>query len=134
MTTTRRTIVSICASLLACILLTSCVSTGSLGLVSSSGADPGDLLTYPHAYREIGPADGRACRFFVLAIIPFGNSTISRALSKALQESGGDALLNVTISSSLYGFVPIYNVLSFTCTTIQGTAIEFEAIQDEPQE
>ena len=132
MTKTRRAIVNLYASLLACILLTSCVSTGSLGLVSSSGADPGDLLTHPHVYRELGPAEGRACRYFVLAIIPFGDSTISRALSKALQESGGDALLNVTISSGLYGFVPIYNVLSFTCTTIQGTAIKFEAIRGGP--
>ena len=132
MTKNRRAIVSIYAAFLACILLTSCVSTGSFGLVSSSGADPGDLLTHPHSYRELGPAEGRACRFFVLAIIPFGNSTISRALDKALRESGGDALLNVTISSGLYGFVPIYNVLSFTCTTVQGTAIKFGAIRGGP--
>ena len=132
MTKIRRAIVNLYASLLACILLTSCVSTGSLGLVSSSGANPGDLLTHPHVYRELGPAEGRACRYFVLAIIPFGDSTIARALSKALQESGGDALLNVTVSTGLYGFVPIFNVLSFTCTTIQGTAIKFEAIRGGP--
>ena len=131
MTQTRRVIASFCASLLIGISLTSCVSTGSLGLVSSSGADPGNLLTRPHAYRELGPAEGRGCRFFLLAIIPFGNSTISRVMNKALQESGGDALLNVSTSSSLYGFVPFFNVLSFTCTSIQGTAIQFEAIPYE---
>lgn len=37
--------------------------------------------------------------------------------------SSGDALVNVSTSSSLYGFIPIYNVLSFTCTTVRGTAI-----------
>jgi hypothetical protein len=95
--------------------------------------NPGDLLTNPHTYRELGPANGKACRFFVLAIIPFGNSTISRALTNALQDSGGDALLNVTTSSSLYGFVPIYNILSFTCTSIQGTAIQFGPAREEIQ-
>jgi hypothetical protein len=130
MTQARRAIAYLCATLLACISLTSCFSSGTLGLASSFRSDPGDLLTNPHVFREVGPAEGRACRYFVLAIIPFGNSTFSRAMEKALQESGGDALLNVTTTSSLYGFVPYFNILSFTCTSIQGTAIKFEAIRN----
>jgi hypothetical protein len=61
----------------------------------------------------------------VIALVPFGDSTVSTAVDRALAASGGDALLNVNVSSSLYGFVPIYNVLSFTCTEVKGTAIQF---------
>ena len=104
-----------------------CVSSGTLGLVAQGGADPGKLLREPHSYKELGYAEGQACRFFVLALIPFGDSTFSKAVGSALKGSGGDALLNVSTSSSLYGFVPIYNVLSFTCTTVKGTAIKIEA-------
>jgi hypothetical protein len=43
-----------------------------------------------------------------------------------LASSGGDALVNVSTATSLYGFVPVYNVFSFTCTTVKGTAIKFE--------
>ena len=106
-----------------------CVSTGTLGLVAESSADPGKLLREPHSYHELGHREGQACRFFVLALIPFGDSTFSKALERALQDSGGgNALLNVSVSSSLYGFIPIYNLLSFTCTTVQGTAIKIEAL------
>ncbi len=51
---------------------------------------------------------------------------MSKAIDNALAQKGGDALLNVTIHSSLYGFVPIYNVYSFTCTTVQGVAVKFQ--------
>jgi hypothetical protein len=126
----RRAIAYLCAALLICVSLTSCFSIGTLWLASSSGRDPGDLLANPHVFREVGPAEGRSCRFFVLAIIPAGNSTFSRAMNKALQESGGDALLNVTTTTSLYGLAPLFNVISFTCTSVQGTAIKIEAIRD----
>jgi hypothetical protein len=55
-------------------------------------------------------------------------------MSKALQESGGDALMNVTTSSSLYGFAPLFNVFSFTCTSIRGTAVKFEVVRGEGRE
>jgi bacteriorhodopsin len=44
----------------------------------------------------------------------------------ALVQRGGDALLNVSVETSLYGFIPIYNVYSFTCTTVRGIAVKFE--------
>ncbi len=108
------------------LLIASCTSTGNLGMVSKSTANPGSLLTSPQAYKEIGPAKGKACRYFLLGIIPWGDSTIKTAVDKALAESGGDALINLSVSSSLYGFVPIYNVFCFTCTTVEGIAIEYE--------
>ena len=103
-----------------------CSSTGNLGMVSKSVAEPGSLLTSSHPYKVIGPAKGKACRYFLLGIIPWGDSTFKPAMDKALAESGGDALINLSVSSSLYGFVPIYNVFCFTCTTVDGIAIKFE--------
>jgi hypothetical protein len=108
------------------LVLGACTSVGTLGLVTKSAADPAAILKSGRGYKELGPAEGQACRFFVIAVIPFGDSTFSTAVEKALAEKGGDALLNVTTSSSLYGFVPIYNVLSFTCTTVKGIAVKFE--------
>jgi hypothetical protein len=113
-------------SLAMILLIASCTSTGNLGMVSKSTANPGSLLTSPQAYKEIGPAKGKACRYFLLGIIPWGDSTLKTAVDKALAESGGDALINLSVSSSLYGFVPIYNVFCFTCTTVEGIAIEYE--------
>ncbi len=113
-------------SLAVMLLIASCTSTGNLGMVSRSTADPGSLLTSPQPYKVIGPAKGKACRYFLLGIIPWGDSTLKTAVDKALAESGGDALINLSVSSSLYGFVPIYNVFCFTCTTVEGIAIEYE--------
>jgi len=113
-------------SLAVMLLIASCTSTGNLGMVSKSTANPGSLLTSPQPYKVIGPAKGKACRYFLLGIIPWGDSTLKTAVDKALAESGGDALINLSVSTSLYGFVPIYNVFCFTCTTVEGIAIEYE--------
>jgi len=106
-------------------LASACTSVGQVGLMTRPGANPGALLTQETDFKEVGSAHGVACRYFVLAVVPWGDSTATRAFEKALEESGGDALINVTVSTSLYGFVPIYNVLSYTCTTVEGTAIRY---------
>jgi len=106
--------------------LTGCSSSGNLGMVVKSTADPGALLTNKTSYREIGPSDGEACRFFLLAVLPFGKADVATAVDEALAKSGGDALLNVSVSSSLYGFIPIYNIFTYTCTNVKGIAIKFE--------
>jgi hypothetical protein len=59
-------------------------------------------------------------------VVPFGNSDIQTAVDKALESTGGDAMINVASSTSLYGFVPIYNVFSITCTTVRGRAVKFD--------
>ena len=107
-----------------CVFISGCHSSGNLGLVTKSSANPGELLKSGKGYEEIGPAEGQACRHFVLAIIPWGKSDFPAAVDQALRKSGGDALINVSVESSLYGFVPIYNVYSYTCTTVKGIAIK----------
>jgi hypothetical protein len=47
-------------------------------------------------------------------------------MDKALSGTGGDALLNTSVSTSLYGFVPVYSIFSFTCTRVNGIAIKFD--------
>ena len=112
--------------LLALMFLAGCHSSGRLGLVTKSSADPSALLKTAQGFDELGPAEGQVCRHFVLAIIPWGKSDFEEAVNRALEKSGGDALLNVLVESSLYGFIPIYNVYSFTCTIVKGTAIKFK--------
>lgn len=112
--------------LLALILLAGCSTTGRLGIVTKSSADPSALLKNAQGYEELGPVEGQACRHFILAIILFGESDFEKAINKALEQTGGDALINVLAESSLYGFIPIYNVYTFTCTTVKGTAIKFK--------
>ena len=103
-----------------------CASTTNHGVLTAQVANPGDLFESAHAYEEIGPTEGQACRYFLLAIIPWGDSTTGTAMKKALEVSGGNAVLNASVTTSLYGFFPIYNVFSFSCTTVKGIAIKFE--------
>jgi len=108
------------------ILLGGFSSSGTLGIVTKSSAEPGAMLKSGRTFKELGPAEGQACRHFVLAIIPWGEGDFAHAVDMALEQKGGDALLNVSVETSLYGFVPIYNIYSFTCTTVKGIAIKFE--------
>ncbi|MGE5310699.1 MAG: hypothetical protein ACM3MN_03060 [Nitrospirota bacterium] len=119
-------------ALMAAIAFTGCSSTGNLGMVTKSMGDPGSLLTNAHPYKEIGPAKGEACRYILLGIIPWGDSTATTAVNNALQTSGGDALINISVTGSLYTFIPIYNVFFYTCTTVDGIAVKFEP-QKQPQ-
>ena len=102
-----------------------CSSTGNIGMVTKSRANPTSLLTSSYSFKEIGLVKGRACRFFLLGVVPWGNSTVTQAIDNALA-NGGDALINVSVTNSLYGFVPIYNIFCYTCSDVEGIAIEFE--------
>lgn len=110
-------------SLMTIFLLAGCTSTGKLGIVTKGSNDPGALLKNPNSYKELGPVAGGACRFFFFSVIPWGDATFSTAVDNALAEAGGDALINVTASNSLYGF---FYFLAYTCTSVTGMAIKFD--------
>lgn len=112
--------------LLAAVVLTGCTSVGTLGIVTKSTGDPGAMLKNAQSYKELGPVQGGACRFFLAGVIPWGDATLSTAVENALKSVEGDALINVSVSNSLYGFIPIYNVFAYTCTDVQGIAIKLE--------
>lgn len=101
-----------------------CTSVGNAGLLMHSAADPLKVVKAP--YRDLGFVEETGCRFLIIGIVPAGNADPSDVLNKALRKKGADALINATTSNSLYGFIPIYNVFSITCTTVKGTAISFE--------
>ena len=113
------------AALMALGVLCGCSSVGNVGMITLASSDPGALLTQQRSYTEVGPVTGQACRYFLLGLIPWGDSSPSKAVEEALASSEGDAIINASIETSLYGFIPIYNVFSFTCTTVQGVAIKF---------
>lgn len=120
-----RSAVPIVALLVGLVLAaTGCSSTTNHAILTGPAADGAGLLRQAHDFEDLGPVEGRACRYFVLAVIPFGNSAVGEAMQNALAGTGGDAILNASVTTSLYGFIPIYNVLSFTCTTVQGVAIK----------
>jgi hypothetical protein len=106
------------------LFMISCSSTGNLGMVTKSQVNPSSLLSSSKSFKEIGLVKGQACRFFLLGVAPWGDSTFSQAIDNAL-ENGGDALINISVTSSLYGFVPIYNIFCYTCTDVEGIAIKF---------
>lgn len=114
------------AGVLAAGLLAGCSSVDNVGLITAASGDPGALLTGQRSYTEVGPVSGRACRYFLLGIIPWGDSTPTKAMEQALAGTEGDALINASIETSLYGFIPIYNLFSFTCTTVKGVAIKLD--------
>jgi hypothetical protein len=107
------------------LLTAGCSSSGTFGIVTKSTADPVALLKSGRPYQELGSVEGQACRHFVLAVVPWGEGDVAHAVDKALEQRGGDAMVNVSVETSLYGFVPIYNVYSFTCTTVKGIAVKF---------
>jgi len=108
------------------LILSGCTSVGTLGVVTKSTVNPAAVFKEAQSYKEIGQVKDESCRFFLLGVIPWGNGTFAQAADNALEKTGGDALINVTVTNSLYGFIPVYNVFSYTCTEIIGTAIKFE--------
>jgi hypothetical protein len=115
---------------LTAVALAGCQTSSQVGMIARSAADPAAVVRNAVPYRELGPAKGRSCRYFLLAIIPWGDGTVAAALDDALQPVNGDALTNVLVSSSLYTFIPYFNVFSFGCTSLEGLAIAFQPAGD----
>ncbi len=111
--------------LLMLIALSGCTSVGTLGIITKSTGDPGAILRTAKPYKELGRVEGEACRFFALGVMPWGDATLPKAVDIALDKVGGDALINVTVSNSLYGFIPVYNLFTYTCTGVKGIAVKF---------
>ena len=72
-------------------LASGCSSTGTLGIVTKSSANPAALLQSAQDFEDLGLTEGKADRHFILAIAPFGNSNFEAAVNKALEKTGGDA-------------------------------------------
>ncbi|MGC8528898.1 MAG: hypothetical protein ACP5OP_01685 [Leptospirillia bacterium] len=113
-----------------------CTSTGSIGLLSDSETET-DLGPHDsHVFHRVGhPIEGRACRHFILGIIPWGDSDLESAMRDAFKKNPSlhaDGLVHVATSTSLYNFFPLYNVYTLTCTTVRGTPIRFDHSPTKP--
>jgi hypothetical protein len=108
------------------IFLSGCTSVGTLGIITKSEANPAAIFKEGRPYKELGPASGNACKYILLSIVPWGDSDLETAVRRALNKSNGDALLNVSVASSLYSFLPIYNIVSMSCTAVKGIAIKYQ--------
>ena len=122
----KKGILIFAAVALIAVVMSGCSSVGNLGIVTKASGDPGALLKNSQSYKELGMVEGKSCRFFLLAIVPWGNGTFSSAVDDALEKVNGDAMINVTATNSLYGFIPLYNIFSYTCTGVRGIAIKFD--------
>ena len=71
--------------LLGLLSLAACTSVGSLGVITKSSVDPVSVIGKSKTVKELGPAEGRGCRYFALAVIPSGNSDIQTAVDRALR-------------------------------------------------
>jgi len=117
-------------SFLSMVFLSACTSTGSLGLISNSETET-DLGPHDsHRFHRVGTEiKGTACRHFILGIIPWGDSDVETALRHALNAHPSlkaDGLVHVTTQTSLYGFLPLYDIYTLTCTTVKGIPIRFD--------
>ena len=113
-------------ALAAAVLSFGCTSIGTLGLITQSEVNPASILKSGRPFKEIGPAQGSACKYILLSLIPWGQSDVELAARRALQRVKGDALVNVTVANSLYSFLPFYNILSVSCTAVKGIAVKFQ--------
>ena len=112
------------------LLAAGCTSTGTLGLLTNNETET-DLGPHDsHLFHRVGsPIEGRACRHFILGVVPWGDSDLESAMRNAFQknpELHADGLVHVATSTSLYNFFPLYNVYTLTCTTVRGTPIRFD--------
>lgn len=114
--------------LLAAVVLGGCTTVGSLGIVSKSSIEAPQMMREGRPYTVIGPAQGSSCRYIILGVFPVGTGDVQTSTDLALKSvGGGDALLNVTTETSLYSFIPIYNVYAESCIVVKGTAIKFQS-------
>ena len=114
------------------------VAVCSLFIVSGcarhgAGIAPSTTPLEGKIYDIIGPADGSDSRISLLGILPITSSNdIRDAVVDALESSGGDALINVTVEN-----VDRYWILwSSANTFVYGDAIRFKepkpAVKEEP--
>jgi hypothetical protein len=102
-----------------------CVSVGTLDLVTRPSGDPGRSLREQQPYTEVGQVTGQSCRVHVLGIFSAGDADLESAMEKVLLDTEADAIINVTVSTSHYDIVPIYNLVASTWSTVKGTAVHY---------
>jgi hypothetical protein len=68
--------------LICLMLLTGCHSTGNIGVVVRSSADPFSIFRTGSNFQELGFTEGQACWHFFLAIIPWAMGQLGFSKSR----------------------------------------------------
>lgn len=98
-----------------------------IGLVATTGCvTPVELLdasspVSPGNYTELGPAEGGSGGFSLLNMQFGASDSVAAARDAALEGSGGDALVKVSVDSRDFVF---FGLFGFHRTTVRGTAIQ----------
>lgn len=108
------------------LILAGCTASGNVGIMTRSAEDPAQLMRSGRAFQELGEAEGEACKRYFLGIVPWGSASLSKALDRALNDKQADALLNVTVETSLYFSPPPYILFTEACNSVKGRAIKFQ--------
>lgn len=74
----------------------------------------------PGRFTELGPAEGTSGGFSVLNMQFGASDAIASARDEALRESGGDALVKVSVDSRDFVF---FGLFGFHRATVRGTAV-----------
>ena len=106
-------------SIVVCALLLVLFASGCTR--TPGGIAPSNIPLAPGGYTEIGPVEASDCKINLLGLIPIsGSNYIEDAKRSALQqESGADALVNISVDFSFKYFI----LWSQACTEVQATAV-----------
>lgn len=80
-------------------------------------------LTGEDVFTKLGRTSGSSTSGFIF-FIPFGTtSPVRSALAEALEKTGADGLVEVTVDKTVVNFLYLFGT---TTTTVEGTAIKIE--------
>ena len=89
--------------LLAMAVLLICGASGCMTL--SGGIAPSTKPLDPAGYAHLKPASGTSWGFQLFGFIPLAEAATSEALDEALQDGGGDALVQVCVDNRRYWLI-----------------------------
>lgn len=104
------------ACLVAVVITESMIVGGCINLPAAIA--PSNVPLNPGEYTEVGPAKGSSYSV-MLYIIPISEGSTKKAVTRALADSGGDALVGVTADCKIYPCI-LVNVYE---TRVEGIAV-----------
>lgn len=106
------------------------LAAGMLGLVavgcnSAIAVAPSTTpITANDTYTKLGYSSGGAATVSILGLFTFGSQDPAKtARDAAIEDKGGNALIEVTEEYNVFNFIGIFQVFT---TNVEGTAIKFE--------
>jgi hypothetical protein len=90
-------------------------------LHSAVTVSPATKPLAPGGYKELRPATGVDCLWALFGVIPISSgNTLQNAMREAIENGGGDALIQVTADT----FFQHYIIVSRYCTQVEGIGVD----------